>query len=75
MSDMHEPGASCSGLIIETADALHEDVLRHMLVAVQRENLMISLEMAVKRTSFESDGRRIVESCMRYFPHLWVYCG
>ncbi|KAI6155976.1 hypothetical protein BKA82DRAFT_4084406 [Pisolithus tinctorius] len=72
LENMHEAGASCSALIIETANALHEDVLRHMLVAVQRENLMISVEMAVKRTSFESDGRSIVESCVGYFPHLWV---
>ncbi|KAI6156006.1 hypothetical protein BKA82DRAFT_4084688 [Pisolithus tinctorius] len=76
LENMHEPGASCSALIIETANALHEDVLRHMLVAVQRENLMISNEMehylTCCRTSFESDGRSIVESCMGYFPHLWL---
>lgn len=72
LENMHEPGASCSALIIETANALDDDVLRHMLVAVQRENLMISVEMAVKKTRFGRDGRSIVESCIGYFPHLWV---
>ncbi|KAI5988645.1 hypothetical protein F5J12DRAFT_510950 [Pisolithus orientalis] len=72
LENMHKPGASCSALIIETANALHDDVLRHVLIAVQREGQKMSVEMAVESVNLESDGRSILRTCIGCFPHLWV---
>ena len=39
----------CSGLIEKTAAALNEDVIPLMLLAVQRENVELSVKTALNR--------------------------
>jgi hypothetical protein len=46
---MHEPGQLCSGLIEITASALTGDVVALMLLAVQRDNLELSINQAISR--------------------------
>jgi hypothetical protein len=46
---MHKVGGDCIRLIEMTADALDDQVLTLMLLAVQRGNLEMSIRSAVKR--------------------------
>ena len=46
---MHKPDERCSNLIEVTADALSGGVVALMLMAVQRDNLELSVKQAVKR--------------------------
>ena len=46
---MHKPEASCGALLEETVEALNEDVVALMLLAVQKEDLELSINVAVKR--------------------------
>jgi hypothetical protein len=46
---MHKVGEDCIRLIEMTADALDDQVLTLMLLAVQRGNLEMSIRIAVKR--------------------------
>ena len=46
--DMQKPGQRCAGLVEMTADALSDDVVALMLVAVQRDNLELSIKQAIK---------------------------
>jgi hypothetical protein len=45
---MHKPGERCVDLIAKTADALGDSVLSLMLIAVQKDNLELSVNQAVK---------------------------
>jgi hypothetical protein len=47
--EMHRPSQQCTGLIEMTADALSENVVAIMLLAVQKGNLELSIKMAVRR--------------------------
>ena len=49
MKEMHKPEACCRALLEETVEALNEDVVALMLLAVQREDLELSINVAVKR--------------------------
>jgi hypothetical protein len=49
MKEMHKPEMDCHALLEETAEALNEDVLALMLLAVQRSKLKLSVREAVKR--------------------------
>ena len=46
---MQKHGQRCSGLIELTADALSGGVVALMLMAVQRDNLELSIKQAIKR--------------------------
>ena len=46
---MHEHNEKCKALIEETADALKDERVAIMLLAVQRGNLKTAMSMAVKR--------------------------
>ena len=46
---MNKPAARCDILIEATATALNEDVVALMLVAVQKDNLGLSVNLALKR--------------------------
>ena len=46
---MHEPNQRCTELIEVTAKALRGDVVDLMLMAVQRDNLELSVKQAVER--------------------------
>ena len=45
---MQRHGQRCAGLVEMTADALSDDVVALMLVAVQRDNLELSIKQAIK---------------------------
>ena len=44
---MHRPDASCKDLIEKTAAALDDDILALMLLAVQKDNLDLSVRLAL----------------------------
>ena len=46
---MHRPDERCSDLIEVTANALSGDIVTLMLLAVQRDNLELSVKLAIKR--------------------------
>ena len=46
---MHKHGQRCAGLIEMTADALSDSAVALMLVAVQRDNLELSIKAAIQR--------------------------
>ena len=48
-SGMHKDGQRCTDLIKLTANSLSEDVVALMLVAVQKDNLEVSINHAIKR--------------------------
>ena len=45
---MHKPGQCCTDLIEMTANALSGDVVALMLMAVQKDNLELSIKYAIK---------------------------
>jgi hypothetical protein len=45
---MHKPGQPCTDLIDVTASALSVGVVSLMLMAVQRDNLELSVRQAIK---------------------------
>jgi len=45
---MHEPGQGCTDLIEKTADALSGETVALMLMAVQKDNLELSIKYAIK---------------------------
>ena len=47
--EMQKHGQRCGGLIEMTANALSGSVVALMLVAVQRDNLELSIKWAIKR--------------------------
>jgi hypothetical protein len=72
---MHKSDGRCNTLIEETAEALIDDVVTLMLVAVQRSNLELSVKIAVKRTCphFWCDAKDIVKKCLEPFPYIWLF--
>ena len=46
---MHKEKAHCGDLIEKTAAALNDDIVKLMLLAVQRENLELSVKVALNR--------------------------
>ena len=44
---MHQSNARCSDLIEKTATALDKDIVALMLLAVQRDNLELSVKVAL----------------------------
>ena len=46
---MHRQNAYCNDLIEKTAEALNEDTVALMLLAVQNGNLELSVKMALNR--------------------------
>ena len=49
---MHEAGKRCTELIEKTANALNDNVVRVMLLAVQRGNLELSINVAVTKSVY-----------------------
>ena len=46
---MHVQSSRCDDLIEETAASLNEDIVALMLIAVQRDNLQLSVKAALHR--------------------------
>jgi hypothetical protein len=49
LADMQKPGQKCSGLIEVTANALGGGTVALMLMAVQRDNLELSMKQAIRQ--------------------------
>ena len=49
---MHEAGKSCTELIEKTANALNDNAISVMLLAVQKGNLELSINRAVMKSVF-----------------------
>jgi hypothetical protein len=47
---MHEAGKHCTELLEKTANALNDNVVSVMLLAVQQTNLELSINIAVSRS-------------------------
>ena len=47
---MHEVGKRCTELLENTANALDDNVVSAMLLAVQKGNLELSIRVAVRRS-------------------------
>jgi hypothetical protein len=45
---MHNPGQRCTALLEKTADALSSNVVSLMLLSVQKDNLELNINLAVK---------------------------
>ena len=48
-TEMHKPGRKCIELIEETGNELSSGVVALMLLAVQKDNLELSIKQAVQR--------------------------
>ena len=46
--EMHKQGERCGDLIEMTADALSDDVVALILLAIQRNNLELNIKLAIK---------------------------
>ena len=49
---MHEAGKHCTELLEKTANTLNDDMISVMLLAVQRTNLELSINVAVTKSVF-----------------------
>ena len=54
-TEMHRQNGHCDDLIEITAVALDEDVVALMLLAVQNDNLKLSVKLALDRSAFSVD--------------------
>ncbi|KAJ7112362.1 hypothetical protein C8R44DRAFT_251870 [Mycena epipterygia] len=77
LEGMEKPDARCDDLIKSTVDALNPEAVMLMLLAVQTQNLEVSVQYAVHRTSEELTSgktatKHIVKQCLMSFPQLWV---
>jgi len=73
---MHEPGQRCADLIEMTANALSGETVALMLMAVQKDNLELSIKYAIKwvHTQFkEGTGgtEAVIKKCLQAFPSIW----
>ncbi len=67
---MNKQGARCVNLIEATAEALNDDAVALMLVAVQKDNIGISVNLALKLsvlqvTRTKGDSHRAVQGLFR----------
>ena len=52
---MHEAGERCTELLEKTANALNDNTISVMLLAVQKSNLELSINAAVTRSVFYTE--------------------
>ena len=62
VKEMHKVESRCDSLLEETAEALDEDVLALMLLAVQKADLVLSIRTAVTQYVFHMKNRERVQS-------------
>ena len=48
-AEMHQQNRRCDNIVEKTAAALNEDIVALMLLAVQRDNLELSVKTALNR--------------------------
>ncbi len=67
--DLQQEGACCNNLIEDTAGALNEDITTLILVAMQKNNLGLSVNLALKRSVHQfkgTIGRNLIKLCRVY---------
>jgi len=68
-------GSHCGDLVEKTATALNEDAVMLMLLAVQRNNVKLSVTFVWKRVhclaTFEVEN--VIHECLFAFPYIWVW--
>ncbi|KAJ7112343.1 hypothetical protein C8R44DRAFT_798372 [Mycena epipterygia] len=74
---MEKPDARCDDLVESTVDALNPEAVTLMLLAVQTQNLELSVQHAVyctseQLTSGKTATKHIVKQCLMGFPQLWL---
>jgi len=57
-TEMQKPGQQCADLIETTANALSGGVVALMLVAVQKDNLELSIKQAIRRTHHDFEQQK-----------------
>ena len=65
IKEMHKVETRCQTLLEKTAEALNEDVLALMLLAVQKMDLELSIRTAAKRCVFHIKHRQTMQSHQR----------
>ncbi|KIK01816.1 hypothetical protein K443DRAFT_98032, partial [Laccaria amethystina LaAM-08-1] len=69
----------CSLLVKETAAFLSDDTILQLFLSVQQDHLSLSMEYAVKRVMFDSQGQWskkgekqmiTINNVLKYFPHI-----
>ena len=67
--DLQQEGARCNNLIEATAGALNGDIITLMLLAVQKNNLGLSVNLALKWSVHQfkgTIGRNLIKLCRVY---------
>jgi len=79
MEKMQKDGQQCTDLITLTANLLSGRVVTLMLVAVQKDNLEMSINHAIKwaQDQLEGQGTRsteaVIKQCLAAFPWMWYF--
>jgi len=73
---MHKHGQRCADLIEMTANALVGGAVALILLAIQKNNLELNINRAVKwaHSAFQTGNEsteRVIKSCVLAFPSLW----
>ncbi|KAN0129982.1 hypothetical protein V8E53_012136 [Lactarius tabidus] len=76
LEKMHMKDSRCDNLVEKTAEALNEDAVALMLLAVQKGNLDLSVKMALSRCSVhrltEFNVEVVIRECLVPFPYIWA---
>ncbi|KAH9057347.1 hypothetical protein EDB87DRAFT_1115927 [Lactarius vividus] len=80
LEQMHKENRRCEDLIEKTAAALNGDTVALMLLAVQKDNLKLSVNLALDRVhsgaGFQVEGAEsIIRNCLFAFPYIWFVSG
>ncbi|KAN0126343.1 hypothetical protein V8E53_015132 [Lactarius tabidus] len=74
LEKMHIKDSRCDNLVVKTAEALNEDAVVLMLLAVQKSNLDLSVKIALSRvhrlTGFNI--KLVIRECLISFPYIWA---
>jgi len=71
---MHVNGSHCGDLVEKTAAALNDDAVMLMLLAVQRNNVELSVKYAWKHVHGLAiiKVENVIEECLFAFPYIWL---
>ncbi|KAN0130009.1 hypothetical protein V8E53_012163 [Lactarius tabidus] len=74
LEKMHMKDSRCDNLVEKTAEALNDDAVALMLLAVQKGNLDLSVKMALSRVHrlTEFNVKVVIRECLIPFPYIWA---
>ncbi|KAN0132936.1 hypothetical protein V8E53_009301 [Lactarius tabidus] len=74
LEKMHLKDSRCNNLVEKTAEALNEDAVALMLLAVQKGNLDLSVKTALSRVNrlTEFSVKVLIQECLIPFPYIWA---